>query len=181
VDLLDRLARKVERVGDHDVWRGATNTTGVPVVKVDGKLKTVRRVVCELAAGGSLPDGAKVDACPADPLCVRSDHLQVSGAVVGSRDRARKGSGSVSEVRPGVFKLSVVAGRHSDGTVRRSFRTVRGTRTEAVRALADFVAEVGDGSALPGPASKATTLDDLMRAYIGSCATTASGGTGSRP
>jgi integrase len=139
------------------------------VVKVDGKLKTVRRVVCELAAGGSLPDGAKVDACPADPLCVRSDHLQVSGAVVGSRDRARKGSGSVSEVRPGVFKLSVVAGRHSDGTVRRSFRTVRGTRTEAVRALADFVAEVGDGSALPGPASEATTLDDLMRAYIDSC------------
>jgi integrase len=38
-----------------------------------------------------------------------------------------------------------------------------------VRALADFVAEVGDGSALPGPASEATTLDDLMRAYIDSC------------
>ena len=125
--------------------------------------------MCELASGGALPDGMKVGACPDDPLCVRADHLAVKGAVVVAHDRARKGSGSVAEVRPGVFKLSVVAGRHSDGTVRRAFRTFRGTRTEAARALADFVAEVGDGSSLPGPASKVMTLDDLLRAYIDSC------------
>lgn len=169
MDLAERVARKVERVGEHHVWRGATNARGVPVVKVDGQLTTVRRVVCELATGGPLPDGMKVGACPDEPLCVRADHLEVNGANVASRDRARKGSGSVSEIRPGVFKLSVVAGRHSDGTVRRAYRTFRGTRREAVKALADFVADVGDGSSLPAPASKAMTLDALLRAYIDSC------------
>lgn len=37
------------------------------------------------------------------------------------------------------------------------------------RALAAFVAEVGDGSTLPPPASKMMTLDDLLRAHIDSC------------
>ena len=80
MDLADRIARKVERVGEHDLWKGAINTTGAPVLKVDGKLKTVRRVVCELATGGPLPDGMKVGACPDEPLCVRAEHLQVNGA-----------------------------------------------------------------------------------------------------
>ncbi|MDQ4069892.1 MAG: tyrosine-type recombinase/integrase, partial [Actinomycetota bacterium] len=154
--------------GAHHRWLGATDARGVPVVKVDGRVTTVRRVVSELAAGRPLPDGVRVGACPDDPLCVRSDHLPVNGAAV-QHDRARKGSGSVSEVRPGVFKLSVVAGRHRDGTVRRAYRTFRGTRSEAVRALADFVSEVGDGSSLPPPAAKTMTLDDLLRAYIDSC------------
>ena len=64
---------------------------------------------------------------------------------------------------------STVAGRHGDGTVRRSFRTVHGTHSEAARELATFVAEVGDGSSLPPPASKTMTLDDLVASYIDSC------------
>lgn len=168
MNLADRVDRRVERTGEHDLWRGATNTLGVPVMKVDGQLTTVRRVVCELASG-PLPAGAKVGACADEPLCVRPEHLVMNGAVVVSHDRSRKGSGSISEVRPGVFKLSVVAGRHSDGTVRRSFRTVHGSRSDAAKALASFVAEVGDGSALPTPASKAMTLDDLLARYIDSC------------
>ena len=136
---------------------------------MDGRVTTVRRVVCELAAGGPLPAGVKVGACPDEPLCVRSDHLRMNGAVVVAHDRARKGSGSMTEVRRGVYKLSVVAGRHGDGTVRRSFRTFHGTRSEAARELAALVAEVGDGSALPPPVSKTMTLDDLVTQYIDSC------------
>ncbi len=75
----------------------------------------------------------------------------------------------MTEVRPGVFKLSVVAGRHADGTVRRSFRTFHGSRSEAAKALASFVTEVGDGTSLPPPASKTMTLDDLLARYIDSC------------
>ncbi len=169
MDLAERMARKTERVADHDRWLGATDTRGLPVIKVDGRVTTVRRVVAELAAGGPLPARTKVAACPDDPLCVRPDHLGVGGAPVVARDRGRKGSGSLTEVRPGVFKLSVVAGRHADGSVRRSFRTFRGSRNEAAKALADFVAEVGDGSALPTPASRTLTVDDLLARYIDSC------------
>ncbi len=169
MNLADRVAAKVERIGEHHRWLGATDARGVPVMKVDGRVTTVRRAVCELAAGAPLPTGVKVGACPDEPLCVRSEHLQVSGAVAGAHDRARKGSGSMTEVRPGVFKLSVVAGRHRDGTVRRSFRTFHGTRSEAARELASFVAEVGDGSSLPSPASKTMTLDDLVANYVESC------------
>jgi len=167
--LADRVAAKVEGSGTHQLWLGATDARGVPVIKVDGHVTTVRRVVCELAAGGPLPAGLKVGACANEPLCVRPEHLKINGAVVVGHDRARKGSGSMTEVRPGVYKLSVVAGRHVDGTVRRSFRTVHGTRSEAARELANFVAEVGDGSSLPPPASKTMTLDDLVTAYIDSC------------
>ncbi|MDQ3979957.1 MAG: tyrosine-type recombinase/integrase [Actinomycetota bacterium] len=168
--LADRVEAKIDRSGEHHRWLGATDPRGVPVIKVEGRVTTVRRVIAELAGGGALPSGAKVGACPDDPLCVRTDHLQMNGVPVAPKpDRARKGSGSLSEIRPGVFKLSVVAGRHSDGTVRRSFRTFHGTRSEAARALAAFVAEVGDGSALPPPASKVMTLDELLRAYIDSC------------
>jgi len=169
VQLAERIGSKVERVGEHRLWRGATNTRGVPVIKVDGNATTVRRVVCELATGAPLPPGQKVGACPDEPLCVRAEHLPITAGIVTDRARARKGSGSMSEIRPGVFKLSVVAGRHSDGTVRRSFLTVHGTRSEAARELAAFVAEVGDGSSLPPPASKAMTLDDLVARYIESC------------
>jgi integrase len=170
VGLAERVARRLERVGEHDLWRGATNTRGVPVMKVDGQLTTVRRVVSELATGGPLPTETTIGACPDDPLCVRLDHLQMNGFTVSPKpDRARKGSGSLSEIRPGVFKLSVVAGRHPDGTVRRSFRTFHGSRSEASKALAAFVAEIGDGSALPPPASKLLTLDDLLARYIDSC------------
>lgn len=167
--LADRLAARIERSGEHQRWLGATDARGVPVIKVDGRVRTVRRVVWEQAAGSVLPPEVKVGACPDDPLCVRLDHLAMTGAGAIAHDRSRKGSGSLSEVRPGVFKLSVVAGRHSDGTVRRSFRTFHGTRSEAVKALAGFVAEIGDGSALPTPAAKLLTLDDLLASYIGSC------------
>jgi hypothetical protein len=51
--------------------------------------------------------------------------------------------GSKVEVRPGVWKLSVSAGRFDDGSVRRVHRTVRaGTAAKSARLLAEFVASI---------------------------------------
>ena len=167
--LADRVATKVDRSGEHHRWLGATDARGVPVMKVDGRVTTVRRIAWALASGRKLPPGTRIGPCRDDPLCVRADHLHVNGVAILTSERARKGSGSMTELRPGVFKLSVVAGRHGDGTVRRAYRTVHGSRSEASKALAEFVAEIGDGSSLPPPASKALTLDALLRRYIDSC------------
>jgi hypothetical protein len=47
------------------------------------------------------------------------------------------------EVREGLWKLTVTAGRYADGRVRRVHRTVEAdTEAVAIRALAGFVAEV---------------------------------------
>lgn len=85
--LADRVEGRIERSGEHHQWLGATDARGVPVIKVDGRVTTVRRVVCELAAGRALPDGVRVGGCPDDPLCLRADHLVVTGAVIPVHDR----------------------------------------------------------------------------------------------
>lgn len=172
MELTERLEAKLTRDGDgHHLWTASVNTHGVPVIKVSGKLKSVRRLAVELGSGQKLPDTARVLPCLESPMCVRAEHLRVEGTSVQSpaRSRARKGSGAISEIRPGVFKLSVVAGRHADGTVRRGFRTIHGSRSDASRALAEFVADVGDGSKLPRAETRNLTVDGLLELYIHSC------------
>jgi hypothetical protein len=68
-----------------------------------------------------------------------------------SRPRGRRGGGSKTMIRPGVWKLAVTVGRFADGSERRRVHTTIHARNEleASRALARFVAEVRDSS-LPG-------------------------------
>lgn len=148
----ERIAAKVDTVGDHLVWLGATAAEGTPQIRVNGRLTTVRRVVWELAHG-PLPGNVTVSACPEEPTCVRLEHLGLGRtrrtlrqrADPTPRRRARRGSGSMREVRSGVWELAVSFG----GT--RRYRTVHGRRADAAAALAVFAAGGADpGGALGG-------------------------------
>src|SRR3954463_12776605 len=89
---------------------------------------SVRRLVWE-TANGKLSAHVRVKPCPQEPTCVRLDHLAAGGVTQpsGPRPRSPKGSGSKQEIRDGVWKLTVHAGRYSDGSQRRVHRTVRAT------------------------------------------------------
>jgi hypothetical protein len=158
--LAERLEAHVDRAGLHHRWLGATDAAGIPQIRVDGRLTTARRAAWELARG-SLEPGQTVAACPKDPSCIRVAHLSV-GRVhrpaappcpAPARQRARRGGGSLREVRPGVWEISVVA----LGGGKRRYRTVHGDRNDAVVALDTLVAETG---------GLADTLDGLAGAYL---------------
>jgi hypothetical protein len=61
--LAERFEAKVDRSGDHNLWRGATQAEGVGQRRVDGKLTTARRVAWELVHGPLAP-GAIVGVVP---------------------------------------------------------------------------------------------------------------------
>jgi hypothetical protein len=156
----ERFEAKADRHGDHHLWLGATDTDGTPQMKINGRLTTARRVAWQLAAR-ELPPGATVAACEQEPTCVRIEHLSLGrrrrpaplAAVAAPRRRARKGSGSLREIRPGVWELAVTA---SDGSDRR-YRHISGDRNQATVALAWFAVEHG---------ALAETIDVLMHAYL---------------
>jgi len=108
--------------------------------------------------------------CPDEPRCVRVDHLRVEEHAprrpAQAPRRAVRGAGSIEALSRGVWKIGVTAGIDSDGKRRRTFRTVRGTRTDAAKALAALVTEVGDGSRLPRQADKQLTVDSLVEWYL---------------
>lgn len=165
--LAERFEAKVDRSGDHHLWRGATQAEGVGQLRVDGKLTTARRVAWELVHGPLAP-GAIVRGCPDEPGCVRISHLRIAGDDARPRRRrSAKGSGSKTMVRRGVWKLTVSAGRYADGSPRRLHRTVHvRTESEATRALADFVAELRDGTRPDTTADRDITVDDAVERYL---------------
>lgn len=168
LSLAERFERQVDRTGHHHIWLGARNPSrGTGRMKVDGKDSTAHRVAWELALG-ALPSGAKVTPCAEEPACVRIDHLRLVGGRQGDRPgrRASKGSGSKREVRPGVWELSVTAGRDADGGLVRVYRSVRGSVADASRALTALVAEVGDGRTIPSRAARGLTVDALVASYL---------------
>ena len=141
--LSDRLAAKTETVGAHDCWIGASGADGTPQIRIDGRLTTVRRVVWE-QAHGPLPPKATVAACPDEARCIRLEHLAfgrkqrsvASPPLLQPRRRARRGTGSMREIRAGTWELAVSAA----GT--RHYRTAHGTEAEAASVLVVFAAEV---------------------------------------
>ncbi|MEN3271915.1 MAG: hypothetical protein V7636_676 [Actinomycetota bacterium] len=126
----ERFHAKVRRRGGHDVWTGSRDGRGVGMVRIDGKLKTVQRAAWEFAHG-PLEPGARVNSCAVVRACVTIAHLSLAHASRSSAvelmptRRRRKGAGSMREVRPDVWKLTV-----SDGE-RRRFVTVHGSRDDA--------------------------------------------------
>lgn len=109
-DLRDRFEVKVDRSGEHHLWLGAKTATGTGALKVDGKTVTAQRVAWELAHG-PLTVGQEVSPCTATKSCVRVEHLSLRGQPRRRKSRRRKGGGSVTKVREGVYKLVVLAGR----------------------------------------------------------------------
>ena len=155
---------RIDRTGEHHLWRGATSGRGHGQVRVDGRLRTAAQVAWELA-NGPIPSGHRVRSCPEVPLCVRADHLSLQQH--GSRrSRAPRGLGSIRDLGDGRWKLVVDAGRDDTGRRRRLTKTVYGTRREATHALAAFAADVKSGRRTPAPASGAVTVDDLVVWYI---------------
>lgn len=132
----ERFQAKLEERGEHVVWTGAVDRAGTGLVRIDGRLRTVQRAAWEFAHG-PLADDDRVLACPAERACVRIEHLRLAPRRQPVRaSRRRRGTGSMREVRPGVWRITVSDGPGSDGRLRRRHQTVYGDENDALEALA---------------------------------------------
>jgi integrase len=167
--LSERFEAKVDRSGAHHIWVGSKKADGSGKLKVDGRTVTAHRVAWELAHG-PLVSGVEVRACPDERACVRIEHLSVRGEPTAATARPRRsprGGGSKKEVRPGVWKLTVTAGRYADGAVRRLHRTVHASsETAATRELAAFVAEVQTGPLPDRRQDREVRVDDAIEQFL---------------
>jgi hypothetical protein len=109
-----------------------------------------------------------VGGCRDHPGCVRVSHLTLIETFRRSgRRRAPRGSGTKTRVRPGVWTLTVTAGRYADGTVRREHRTVRvRTEAEANRELATFASEVRSERELPDRSRRDLSIDEGIEPFL---------------
>jgi len=127
---------------------------GTPQARIGGRLTTARRAAWELGHG-ALPGHARVVACPDHPTCVRIDHLSLhcpaAPTAARSRQRRRRGTGSMLQRRPGVWKLTATT---STGRVH---ATVHGGRADAHAALDALTVAHG---AIPD------TVDQLVAGYL---------------
>ena len=164
--LSERFERSVDRSGMHHLWLGATNPArGTGRLKVDGRDVTAHRVAWELAHG-ALGPGGRVLPCRDEPRCVRIEHLRLDAVARVRSTRAARGTGSKRQRRPGVWELTVTVATDGLGGTRRVFRTFNGGQRDASRALAELVAEVGDGSDLPSEESKGLTFEGVLDQFL---------------
>jgi integrase len=159
---------RIDRSGDHHLWTGARKANGMGQVRVGGKLFTAVHVAWE-RAHGPVPDGKRVKGCEI-PACVRLEHLSLEDRPASAsrrRGRAPKGSGSKAQVRPGVWKLTVTAGRYADGSIRRLHRTIQTTsEAEATRELQAFVAEVRDSPQADHRQDRDAIVDEAIEQFL---------------
>ena len=142
----ERFRAKLERRRGHEVWTGSVDRRGVGMVRIDGKLRTVQRAAWEFA-NGPLPAGARVNACAGERACARLEHLSVTPPSAAaplpvSGGRRAKGSGSIRELRAGVWEVVVTEGKTPAGRPRRHSATVRGSRGDAERLAATLATTV---------------------------------------
>jgi hypothetical protein len=140
--IIERFEANVDRNGEHHLWRGYIAPDGTAQMRVNGRLTTARRVAWELAHG-PLAHGVNVAGCVDESRCVRVEHLAVGRrsrppAAAPRRRRALRGTGSVQEIRPGVWKVTIATagGRRA--------RTIHGTSADAQTAL-DALHDENDG------------------------------------
>ena len=161
--LQERFDAKVDRTGGHHLWTGSTDASGVPQIRVDGRLTTARRVAWEFAHGPLSP-AQRITACPASTRRVRVEHLAIAGRAVPpaaepatdaastkAGTRRKRGTGSVVEQSPGVWRVA------ASGSVGRTVRIVHGTHRDAEAVLATLL--VPAGPALP-------RTGDLITGYL---------------
>ncbi len=156
----ERFERMVDRTGDHHLWLGFSAGDGTPQMRVGSKLTTARRVAWELAFG-SIPPHQRVAACAVARRCVRVEHLHLGArpspahreSQPAERARAPRGSGSLRELRPGRWALTVST---PDG---RRYSTVEGTRLDAEQGMRELRAASGPSEVM---------LEDLAARYFDS-------------
>jgi integrase len=169
-DLATRFERQVDRTGEHHLWLGSINPDrGTGRIKVGKTTMTAHRVAWELAHGILSPT-ERVATCPSNPACVRVEHLRIESSespVPKRSQRARKGSGSMREVRPGRWELRVSVGRWEDGRPRSFTRTVAArTKTAAAALLAEFVDEMSGASLPKSRDLRDLTMDEAMERFL---------------
>ncbi len=173
---------KIDRTGEHHLWTGAIDQSGTGQFKVDGRIRSPAAIAWELAHG-AVPEGHRAQSCPERRLCIRPEHLQLRKygkkktndtntieTETGETKHPGRPIGSMREVAPGKWKLTIDADRDTQGHRRRVTRTMRGTNNDATRALAVLVTEVQTGQrrptanpALPG---QSFVVDNLIDWYI---------------
>ena len=167
--LKERFDAKVDRSGVHHIWRGATKADGSGLCKLNGRVVMARRVAWELA-NGEVPAGARVLPCAEEPACVRTEHLAVrlpSDREPNAPARRYQGTGSLREIRKGVWELAASAGNYEDGGVRRIYKRVRATSASAAaRALAAFVDEVSAGPQVAERDVRKLTINEAMELFL---------------
>jgi integrase len=169
---LDQAAfeAKLKLSRGHHIWTGTTDAGGTGQLRIDGKLRTAAQVAWEIAFG-EIPEGHRIYSCPDERLCVRSEHLRLKRygkpkpSQPVSAKRSERGSGSITAVGKGKWKIIVDAGRDEAGRRRRVSRTIRGTKTQAARAIATLTAEVAEGKVQPRRSSE-LTVADLVEWYV---------------
>ena len=138
--LAARFDALVDRSGPHHRWLGATDQHGVPQMRVNGRLTTARRVAWELRHG-PLPvrPGTRLSRRSALRTRRPPDRRRATPFDRARRARRRRrGGGSVRELRPGVWKLTITIEPH-----RRVSRTISGDRRRAETELARLATEHG--------------------------------------
>lgn len=135
----ERFRAKIKRRGSHQVWTGSRDRRGVGMVRIDGTLRTVQRAAWEFAHG-PLGAGIRVNTCASERACVSVEHLSLSPTPPpASTPRRRRGTGSLREVSPGVWEITVTDGRRPSGAPLRRTMRVHGDHDDATAVLAAFV------------------------------------------
>ena len=164
--------RKVDRSGEHHLWLGAKDPVrGTGRAKVNGKVMTAHRAAWELA-NGALATGSRIVPCPAEPMCVRLEHLSIvtgngTATELPRAGRGRKGGGTMTQVGPQTWKLTVTAGEYTDGRRRRVSRRVHVSDARAAaRELALFAAEVQGHAPVVQRDLKDLTMNEAVDLFL---------------
>lgn len=164
-----RFEAKVDRSGEHHLWTGSKRKDGAGQLKVGGRTVTAHRVAWELVHG-PLPPSGQVAACPGEKACVRVEHLSATGVTesgVGSPPRRSSGAGSLKQLRPGVWKLTVTLGRYDDDRPRREYSTIYAdNEIEAEREAAAFVAGLDQATLVETRGDRDLTTDEVVDQYL---------------
>ncbi len=154
---------RLDRTDGCWTWAGARDPYGYGMLKAEGRAWKAHRLAWQLAHG-ELPAGVRIVQTCHNAACCRPEHLVATkGDQRQRKPRRPSGSGSLHEVRPGVWELRVSVGRDpTTGSYERVTRMFEGNRTQAQRALSKLVSEASAGAVKVGSAM----MDSLFDAWL---------------
>lgn len=74
IHTLDTILARTDEVGECLEWQGITASSGAPLVKFDGKLMTVRRVIRQLQGKPAVEGNFLAPSC-GNPRCIKPAHI----------------------------------------------------------------------------------------------------------